>query len=142
MKNQKQQIEPYVRTALIIMALAAAMVLFAVLSLQAQTIAGGDVLTDEPYEVYVTAIDQQGNEQWVRWQPWEDLEFYNIRVEKNEVVQAMWISVCTGDTLGHAYFYGAPKRQKLYGHIVLNGGEFHIGNPYKLNDPASLTTNY
>lgn len=101
----------------------------------AQTFAKGNVQANEPYEVHIMDIDKAGNDRWVRWELWEYYGEYRVNVAKGDTIKAVWVSVCTGDTLARAQFIGGNSRYKHIQDIALDGSTFVIGKNQHILKP-------
>lgn len=125
MKNYLK--DPYVRTAIGILILAIALVLFSALSAQAQTNAKGNVIANELYEVYIQDHNAMGCEVWNRYEIWEYYQNYWARVDDGFTLEAVWISQCSRDTLATLTIHGTPEKQKIRLDITLDGSDYEWG---------------
>lgn len=119
--------DPYLRTAIGIIIMTIALIIFATLSANAQTIAKGDVYSDADYEVYIQDYNRSDTRVWVRWELWEYYENYNIKVDKYDRITAVWVDSCTRDTLARAHFNGELSRYKYKEPLYLDGSTYEIG---------------
>lgn len=119
--------DPFLRTAIGIIIMAIALILFASLSLSAQMVAKGKVHSDSKYEVYIQDFNRSNQPVWVRWEPWEWYQNYHIKVDKYDRITAVWIDACTRDTLAVAHFNGALKKRKYKKLITLDGSTYEVG---------------
>lgn len=127
MKTLNNEYTPFI--AMIIIAIA--LVLFGASQLSAQTIAKGDILSNEPYTVLIEHINKDNQKELIRWEVWEYIDAYDVKADAFMRIKAIFLSKCTGDTLATAYFNGGLSREKIRQDIILDGSTYELGtNPY------------
>ncbi len=88
--------------------------------------AQGKVVSNEPYEVWIKDY-KKGEAEWIRWELWEHYEDYYLSAKENERIHVLWISQCTNDTIGEAYFSGGYHKEQVNDTIYLDGSTYEFG---------------
>ena len=87
-----------------------------------------DSMLGETYFALVPNLDPKADpcEKWMRWEPWEVQDMYNITAKAGQTIDCMWISKCDFDTLGQLTLTGIRGKQKTYGDTLLLDGSHYV----------------
>lgn len=98
---------------------------------QGQTIAKGQILSNEPYKVLIEHINRDNQKELIHWEIWEYIDEFEVKADEFMRIKVLFLSRCSGDTLATAYFNGGLSRQKIKEDIILDGSVYEFGtNPY------------
>jgi hypothetical protein len=87
-----------------------------------------DTSMAQPYYALVPNADTESCERWMRWDPWELQNNYNIAAEPGDTIEVMWVAKCDLDTLGRLTLVGHSENQRTYQDtIVLDGSHYFKG---------------
>ena len=101
---------------------------------QSQTIAKGQILSNEPYKVMIEHINRDNQKELIHWEVWEYYDEFEVKADEFMRIKVIFLSRCSGDTLATAYFNGGLSRQKIKDDIILDGSVYEFGtNPYAEN---------
>lgn len=98
---------------------------------QGQTIAKGEILSNEPYKVLIEHINRDNKKELIHWEVWEYMDAFEVKADDFMRIKVLFLSRCSGDTLATAYFNGGLSREKIKKDIILDGSIYEFGtNPY------------
>lgn len=99
-----------------------------IMTCQAQTKAKGKIESTEPYYAHILHFGQDNTGEWIRWEPWEWLQEYDVKIEPGNRIRVMFISQCSGQVIARVNFTAGHAKEKINQDIALDGSEYNIGS--------------
>lgn len=76
-----------------------------------QTVAKGNIISDNPYKCYIQEYNDQDSLIWVRFDVWEYYGSYSVKIDRYDRLDAMFIDDVTGDSTMVSFTANAVKRK-------------------------------
>ena len=84
---------------------------FASLDAMCQTVAKGNIISDNPYRCYIQEYNDQDSLEWVRFDVWEYSGSYSVKIDTYDRLDVLFVDDMTQDTTTVLFTANAIKRK-------------------------------